>query len=119
VCLPDIEPEGAGGGGGDKLVPPQQICALGATIRHEVVLMDPATERPALEGAVRVGFVRIGGDGAGELVRYLYCEADPKTGVVTYEIDTTGLVAGTYEIIVHATPGTTERQRIEILDASP
>jgi hypothetical protein len=123
ACLPDIEPEGAGGGGreggGDKLVPPQQICTFGATIRHEFVLMDPATERPALEGAVRVGLVRIRGEGAGELVRYLFCEADPKTGVVMYEIDTTGLVAGTYEIIVHATPGTTERQRIEILDASP
>jgi hypothetical protein len=39
--------------------------------------------------------------------------------VVTYEIDTTGLAAGMYEIIVHTTPGATERQRIELLDASP
>jgi hypothetical protein len=120
--VPDMEPEGAGGGregGGYKLIPPQQSYILGAAIRHEVVLMDPATEQPALEGAAVVGFVRIDGDGASELVRYLYCEASPKTGRVTYEIDTTGLAAGIYEIIVHATPGTTERQRVELLDAPP
>lgn len=121
--LPDVEPESAGGGGseggGGRLIPPQQVYTLGATIRHEFVLMNSATGQPALEGAALVGFVRVGGEGAGELVRYLYCEANPETGAVTYEIDTTGLAAGTYEIIVRATPGTTEHQRIELLAASP
>ena len=51
-------------------------------------------------------------------MRYLYCEADPETGVVTHEIDTTGLAAGIYEIIVRATPGATERRRIELVAAS-
>jgi hypothetical protein len=123
ASLPDVEPESAGGGGseggGGRLIPPQQVYTLGVTIRHEFVLMDSATGQPALEGAALVGFVCVGGDGAGELVRYLYCAANPETGVVTYEIDTTGLAAGTYEIIVRATPGTTERQRIELLAASP
>jgi hypothetical protein len=123
ASLPDVEFEGAGGGGseggGGRLIPPQQVYTLGATIRHEFVLVDPATGQPVLEGAALVGFVRIGGDGAGELVRYLYCEANPETGVVTYEIDTTGLAAGTYEIIVHATSGATERRRVELVAASP
>jgi hypothetical protein len=121
--LPDVEPEGAGGGepegGRDRLIPIETVYILGATIRHEFVLMDPATKQPALDGAALVGFVRIGGDGADELVQYLYCEASPESGAVTYEIDTTGLAAGMYEIIVHTTPGATERQRIELLDASP
>ena len=121
--LPDVEPEGAGGGeqegGRDRLIPLETAYILGAMIRHAFVLMDPATKQPALDGAALVGFVRIGGDGAGELVRYLYCEVDPETGVVTYEIDTTGLAAGTYEIIVRATPGATERRRIELVATSP
>jgi len=80
------------------------------------------TRLPQSRGRVRCEFeacpVR-GGDGAGELVRYFYCEANAETGAVTYEIDTTGLAAGTYEIIVRVTPGTTERQRIELVAASP
>ncbi len=127
VLVPEPAPaSGAGGEAADPVaeatscVPAQTVYALGDTLAHSFPLAAPADDASAEPGSARVALVCVRAGLADELVRYLYVEPDPVTGLVSYRLDTAGLTTGDYDLIVWVTPpGIAVHHRIELVSASP
>jgi hypothetical protein len=120
VPWPEVLPPSLAGSGGatSQMLPAQEAYAIGAVIRHQFAIVDPETGEPVPWGAATIALVRIREGQADEIIRYLYREPDPATGIVTYEFDTLNLAPGIYEIIVWATPtGLTVRHRLRLVPA--
>ena len=117
---------GAGGGiedpcaGAACYVPAQTVYAQGTPLSHAFPLMNAETGAPVDGGSARIALVRVSEGLADELISYLYREPDPATGLVSYEFDTSSLVAGDYDLIVWVDPpGVTMRHRIELVSSEP
>lgn len=126
VLVPEpIPASGAGGETADPVaeatsyVPAQTVYALGDTLAHSFPLAAPESDASAGPGSARVALVWVRAGLADELVRYLYVEPDPATGLVSYRLDTADLTTGDYDLIVWVNPpGITVRHRIELVSAS-
>jgi len=114
-----LRPSIAGSGGAtSQTLPAQEVYSIGTAIRHQFAIVDPETGEPVPWGAATIALVRIREGQADEIIRYLYREPDPATGIVTYEFDTLNLAPGIYEIIVWANPpGVTVRHRLRLVPA--
>ncbi len=120
TIVPSSSPTGGGGDASTGRVPVQTVYAVGSPIQQAFSLKDESTGKPLDGASARIALVRVDAGAADGLVDYLYEEPDPESGLVSYEFDTASLAPGTYDLIVWVGPlGAVERERIELVEASP
>ena len=103
---------GAGGGGGLETTI-AGTYAVGDIIDGRFVLTDPITGLPVEDALVTVSLL---GPAGSALAFWGVTTYDASTGEYVFQIDTSGLAPGSYEMIIQTADGQTETLTIEIVE---
>lgn len=101
---------GGGAGGGTEI----SIFCVGCTIPLQIELVHPITGDPITDAVVSYSVCRTLPDGTSEIVMLGVMTYDDGLGAYTFEVDTTGLEPGIYDIYIGTDDGRSRHFQIEI-----
>jgi len=101
---------GGGAGGGTGI----SIFCVGCSIPLQIELVHPITGEPVTDVCVSYSVCRALPDGTNEIVMFGVMTYDDDLGAYTYEVDTTGLEPGIYDIYIGTDDGRSQHFQIEI-----
>ena len=98
--------------------PSRTVYVQGEAIEHRFTLLDPASNEAARWATATINLLRLQDRGPSQIVLFESLTGDPYTGVFAYQIDTSSLAPGNYELIIWTSAGGESRRAGIRIDSS-